>query len=172
VTAMLDTGQPPAPVPGRSHRAVAAVLAIVVVLLAGAEAYLLVSSVHRNGPADRRLAALQAQATTDHAQGESPGAPTPPPADLEALQRDYQAVRAADQAVDAAITTWTQGGHPFSVVLTAIETCYRRADDFDQAAAPYSAADLKGVVPQAVDLHNAATDCGGQGIGRITGPLA
>ena len=150
-----------------------AMLGVVVLTLAGAEGAVLVSAQHRRDTDDRKLSAAHSRASRDSAESETPGALDVKAPDLTALQASYKAVQSADRGVDAAVSRWQNvNGTKFRDVTEALETCFRRVDDYDRAAGPYPASQLTGGLPAKIDLANAATDCGRPALARITGAIS
>jgi len=150
-----------------------AMLGVVVLALAGAEGAVLVSAQHRRDTDDRKLSAAHSRASQDSAESETPGALDVKAPDLAALQTSLKAVQSADRDVDAAVSRWQNvNGTKFRDVTEALETCFRRVDDYNRAAGPYSASQLTGGLPAKIDLANAATDCGRPALARITGAIS
>jgi len=170
----LPAGAPPAKPRGpRRTWWLVAVLGVVVLALAGAEGAVLVSAQHRRDSDERKLSAAHSRAGQDSAESETPGALDVKAPDLAALQAGYKAVQSADRDVDSAVSRWQNvNGTKFRDVTEALETCFRRVDDYNRAAGPYSASQLTGGLPAKIDLANAATDCGRPALARITGAIS
>jgi hypothetical protein len=153
---------PPAGVPGatRPPRGKAVpILAVLTVLLVVALGAVAVVTMNSLNSLNKDLTTAKKQADTDSAERQQASAKAAASVDVAALKTKYEAVKTADKTAADAVKAWANvNGTKFGTVISAIEKCYRAADDYDRAAAP-AAADALGGLPVKVDINNPQTDC-------------
>ena len=165
----LPGGPDPAPAgPAGKRRglAVPILIGLVALLLIG-EGVLLSMTINSQRSLERSLTAQKRQAATDTEDQTVDGALTPPTFDALALQAKLKSVKDADAAADAALSSWRNvQGTKFGTLHKALQRCYYLVDQYNRAAAPYSAQVLAGLPPR-IDLASPSTDCSRHSLASI-----